>query len=57
MGIQTRDLPPCSIVPQPTMVPRAPVYQKYVVKNNHAFNYIPPGNQFILIPIPEWNSL
>jgi hypothetical protein len=24
MGIQTRDLPACSIVPQPTVLPHAP---------------------------------
>jgi hypothetical protein len=26
IGTRTRDLPPCSIVPQPTMLPRAPLY-------------------------------
>jgi hypothetical protein len=37
IGIRTRDLPACSIVPQPTMLPRAPqlhvVVAKQVVTN------------------------
>jgi hypothetical protein len=29
IGIWTRDLPACSIVPQPTTLPRAPFYQYF----------------------------
>jgi hypothetical protein len=29
---RTRDLPACSIVPQPTMLPRAPEYQVLVLR-------------------------
>jgi hypothetical protein len=42
IGTLTRDLPACSIVPQPITLPRAPKFQRVVVKNKINKNVLNP---------------
>jgi hypothetical protein len=39
-GTQTGDLPACSIIPQPTMLPRAPYSLKYIMFISNNFDMV-----------------
>jgi len=49
IGNQTRDLPTCSAVPQPTALPRAPKKQQYegeLIRKPHCMAHeIPKGSE------------
>jgi hypothetical protein len=57
IGNRTRDLPACSVVPQPTAPPRAPNLQLYLWKQNEKFKCFSIYNPDSALPINSTHIL